>query len=61
MKAQEIKMKYLIAPATALLATPVLAHEGAHLHPHAADPTWLPIVAGVLGVACLARLIWIRR
>ncbi|WP_093091254.1 hypothetical protein [Shimia aestuarii] len=61
MKAQETKMKYLIAPAAALLTTPVLAHEGAHLHPHASDPAWAPIVVGTVALACLARLIWVRR
>ncbi|PSL21191.1 hypothetical protein [Shimia abyssi] len=54
-------MKHLLAPITVLLATPTLAHEGVHLHPHASDPSWLPLIVGTVVVATLGRLVWVRR
>jgi ABC-type enterobactin transport system permease subunit len=44
----------------ATLATAALAHEGAHLHPHADSPLWWPVVAGMLAAA-LAAMIVARR
>ena len=54
-------MTRFLAPIAVCMATPVFAHDGAHLHPHASDPAWLPIVVGTVVVACLGRLIWVRR
>lgn len=45
-------MKYLLPIMALPLATPALAHSGAHLHPHGAE-TWLTAVA-VLGAAAYA-------
>ena len=48
-------MKRFLTSALAVVVTasPLLAHEGAHMHPHATDPVWVPIFAGLtaLGLA----------
>ena len=47
-------MKYLLTAVVSLLASPVLAHDGAHLHPHGMDITLTAVlvaVAAVLGAA----------
>ncbi len=43
-------MKYL--PVALFAATPALAHEGAHLHPHDGG-MWLGIVAVLAGLALI--------
>lgn len=47
--------------ALTLLATPVLAHSGAHIHPHADDPSWLPVILGSLAVTLAAAIVWRRK
>ncbi|MEP5009322.1 peptidase M23 [Roseobacter sp.] len=54
-------MKYFLTSAAALISTPLFAHEGLHMHPHASDPSWLPLIAGTVVVAGLTRLLWARR
>ncbi|MDW4497337.1 hypothetical protein R5H30_05035 [Sulfitobacter sp. D35] len=44
--------------ATFAVASPALAHEGAHLHPHADSAVWGPILAGLLAVAGAALIAW---
>lgn len=42
-------------------ATPVLADEGLHHHPHGVESGWIAaVIAGVLGGLVLARL-WARK
>lgn len=45
-------MKWIIAPATALLASPALAHDGLHLHPHGTET----ILTGLAVIATLGTL-----
>ena len=42
-------MKYLAAILT-LTAAPALAHQGAHVHPHAAD-AWIGVALGLALIA----------
>ena len=44
-------MTRLYALLPALMATPVLAHDGAHLHPHGIDAAMVALVASVFAVA----------
>lgn len=53
--------RYPIIALTILLAAPALAHEGAHLHPHASDPAWWPVLAGTLAMGTAGLLAWVRR
>lgn len=54
-------MKQLLAALPlVLIAAPVLAHSGAHIHPHADDPSWIPVILGTLA-AGVAALIWMRK
>lgn len=39
---------------TALTATPALAHDGAHLHPHGAGPVLMGLVLIVLALGLVA-------
>jgi hypothetical protein len=48
--------KTLIAALATIAAGPLLAHEGAHIHPHADHPVWLPVVIGLLAVGCALTL-----
>jgi len=50
--------RFAIAAAATTAVTPALAHSGAHLHPHAGDPVWLPIFVGTVVVGALALLAW---
>ncbi len=54
-------MKRLTLMLTALWATPVLAHDGMHLHPHADHPVWSLIVLASAIVGLVAYLAWRRR
>ena len=53
-------MKTLIATFVTLSAAPALAHSGMHIHPHAGDASWLPLLAGGLLTVAAASLIWVR-
>lgn len=53
-------MKTLIAPLLTFAATPALAHSGIHIHPHADDASWLPLLFWGLLTAAVASLIWAR-
>lgn len=44
-----------------LLANASVAHEASHIHHHLTDPNWMPLVAGLLAVGCLAALAWSRK
>ncbi|MGH1354003.1 MAG: peptidase M23 [Thalassovita sp.] len=46
---------------TALIASPALAHDGMHLHPHANDASWLPLLAGSVAVGLAAMIAWGRK
>ncbi|MBO6896698.1 MAG: hypothetical protein JJ868_04910 [Shimia sp.] len=50
--------RFAIAAMAATATTPALAHSGAHLHPHAGDPVWLPIAVGTVVVGALGLLVW---
>ncbi len=50
--------RFAIAALSITAATPVLAHSGAHLHPHAGDPAWLPLLVGTVVVGALGLLVW---
>ncbi|NKW91190.1 hypothetical protein HGD87_01475 [Rhodobacteraceae bacterium R_SAG9] len=50
--------RFAIAALATTATTPALAHSGAHLHPHAGDPVWLPILVGTAVVGALALLVW---
>ena len=52
-------MKKLIS-SFALFASPLAAHEGAHVHPHGHDPFWAVAVLA-LAVAILAAAVMRRR
>ncbi len=52
-------MKKLIAFGMAVAATPALAHEGGHLHPHGAE-SWLALLPAV-ALIVTALVIWSRR
>lgn len=55
-------MKLLMtATLTTLIASPVLAHGGMHLHPHANDASWLPLLAGSVAVGLAALIAWGRK
>ena len=49
----------IYAPALSLLATPVIAHDGAHLHPHGAGNALTLVLALVLIAA--ASALWMTR
>ena len=51
-------MKTILTAIAALAAAPALAHPGVHIHPHAGDPVWLPLLA--IGLATLAAVTVIR-
>ena len=54
-------MKQLLAALPlVLIAAPVLAHSGPHIHPHAGDPSWIPVVLGSVAIS-VAALIWVRK
>ncbi|MEE4189406.1 MAG: hypothetical protein V2I76_13280 [Roseobacter sp.] len=53
-------MKKLLPTLAALIvATPALAHPGAHIHPHA--ETSLPVLAGLAIIAVAAVVMWRSR
>ncbi|MBF9042677.1 peptidase M23 [Rhodobacterales bacterium HKCCE4037] len=52
-------MTRLLPVALALVATPALAHPGAHLHPHGGE-SWL-IIALALALATVATILIARR
>lgn len=53
-------MSRILFPAI-FLATPVLADEGLHHHPHGVESGWIAVaLAGVLGGLIIARL-WGRK
>lgn len=48
--------RLMIAVTASLFATPVLAHDGPHLHPHGAELAWSLLAMG-LAAACAAWLL----
>ncbi|MBA83493.1 peptidase M23 [Thalassobius sp. S69A] len=55
-------MKTLTTAAlTALIAAPALAHDGMHLHPHADDSSWLPLIASSIAIGLIALIAWGRK
>lgn len=55
-------MKHIFAALPLLLiAAPVLAHSGAHIHPHADDPSWIPVILGGLAITVAAAFVWMRK
>jgi len=53
-------MKSLSLMPLLTIASPALAHDGAHLHPHAAN-SWLPVVLGLAAILGAATLAYIQR
>jgi ABC-type molybdate transport system permease subunit len=51
----------ITAALTALISAPALAHDGMHLHPHADDASWLPLLAGSVAVGLAALIAWGRK
>jgi hypothetical protein len=51
-------MSRLFLPALCCLATPAMAHEGLHHHPHGIEYGW--IIAAAVGVAGGLALAWFR-
>ncbi|MEY4982897.1 MAG: hypothetical protein RIR62_1163 [Pseudomonadota bacterium] len=47
-----------LTPALILSATPALAHDGLHFHPHGIEFGWL--VAALLAVVAGGALVWFR-
>ncbi len=43
-------MKYLLTAVASLMSSPVLAHEGAHLHPHGMDITLSAVLLAAVAV-----------
>ena len=54
-------MKRIAAIALILSAAPALAHEGMHLHPHADDASWMPLIAGSIAIGLAALIAWGRK
>jgi hypothetical protein len=54
-------MTRLILITTTLWATPLLAHDGVHMHPHADHPAWSLIMLASAVVGAAAYLAWRRR
>lgn len=52
-------MKHLLLPLAALAASPVFAHPGAHVHPHAESA--VPVLLGLAVIAVAAVLLWRAR
>ncbi len=50
--------RFAVTALSATLASPALAHSGAHLHPHAGDPIWVPLLVGTVVVGALGLLVW---
>jgi hypothetical protein len=50
-------MKRILVLALTATASPLLAHDGMHMHPHANDPVWVPVVLGLgaIGLALALR------
>ena len=46
--------------ATALLATPALAHTGTHLHPHGDETPWGLVLLAGLALAAVAGVLALR-
>lgn len=44
-----------------IMATPLLAHSDAHIHPHADDPSWILIIVGALSVMAVVTFVWKRK
>ncbi len=47
--------RLIIAASASLLATPALAHEGPHLHPHGTELLWAVLAMGLIA-GCAAWL-----
>lgn len=46
---------------TTLAAVPAMAHDGLHMHPHANDASWLPLIAGSIAIGLVAMIAWGRK
>ncbi|MBT3143788.1 peptidase M23 [Phaeobacter gallaeciensis] len=54
-------MKTIVSALLVLATGPALAHSGFHMHPHASDPSWLPLLVTFLVVAFGGALVAVRR
>jgi hypothetical protein len=46
----------LMAPASS-----VMAHASAHTHGHFNDPSWMPVLTGLLIMTSAMALLWMRK
>lgn len=51
-------MSRMLFPVLVLMATPALAHDGFHPHPHGIEYGW--IVAALVGLAAGYAISWLR-
>jgi hypothetical protein len=51
-------MKHALVLVLTVAASPLLAHDGLHMHPHANDPAWVPVI---IGLAVVGLAIGLRR
>lgn len=51
-------MTRILFPALALTATPALAHEGLHFHPHGIEHGWIGVA--LIAVAGFAAVLFFR-
>ncbi|MFC6589152.1 peptidase M23 [Sulfitobacter pacificus] len=54
-------MKTALFVLTPFAASPALAHVGTHVHPHANDPSWLPVLFAGLFIAAVTTVALARR
>ena len=54
-------MRSFVVLTTILAAGPVLAHEGAHVHPHGIDGAWAFLAGTLVGAAGILAVIRARK
>ncbi|WP_435230223.1 hypothetical protein ACMAZE_16880 [Pseudopelagicola sp. nBUS_20] len=54
-------MKFTIATFLSFWANPSLAHHGQHFHLQGVSMIWLLPMMGIIVIACMGRLTWVRQ